>query len=223
MLVWFLNLNRIRCVSMFFVFEGVDGAGKTTQLQLFAEWLNSLGHRVVTCQDPGSTQLGEEVRRLLLGSHQTPIHMRTEMMLFTTARTQLVEEIIKPALLVGQTVVLDRYILSTVVYQGHAGNLKPDEVWTVNRIATDGLLPDVTFVLDLDVQTASQRMGKSLDRMESRGAVYFEKVRQGFIHEAQRWPDRVELIDAAQSVSDMQAEIRQLASGYLARRNNDKI
>ena len=223
MLVWFLNLNRIRCVSMFFVFEGVDGAGKTTQLQLFAEWLNSLGHRVVTCQDPGSTQLGEEVRRLLLGSHQTPIHMRTEMMLFTTARTQLVEEIIKPALLVGQTVVLDRYILSTVVYQGHAGNLKPDDVWTVNRIATDGLLPDVTFVLDLDVQTASQRMGKSLDRMESRGAVYFEKVRQGFIHEAQRWPDRVELIDAAQSVSDMQAEIRQLASGYLARRNNDKI
>lgn len=208
---------------MFFVFEGVDGAGKTTQLQLFAEWLNSLGHRVVTCQDPGSTQLGEELRRLLLGNHQTPIHMRTEMMLFTTARTQLVEEIIKPALLVGQTVVLDRYILSTVVYQGHAGNLKPDDVWTVNRIATDGLLPDVTFVLDLDVQTASRRMGNSLDRMESRGAVYFEKVRQGFIHEAQRWPDRVELIDAAQSVSDMQSEIRQLASGYLTRRNNDKI
>ena len=208
---------------MFFVFEGVDGAGKSTQIQLFAEWLKSACHDVVTCQDPGSTQLGEELRRLLLGNHQTPIHMRTEMMMFTTARTQLVEEIIAPAIRDGKTIVLDRYILSTVVYQGHAGNLNPDDIWTVNRIATAGLLPDVTFVLDLDVRTARQRMGKSLDRMESRGAAYFEKVRQGFIHEAQRWPDRVELIDASQSVSEMQAEIRRLANGYLTRWNRDKI
>lgn len=203
---------------MFFVFEGLDGAGKTTQLLQFAQWLESIGHSVITCKDPGSTELGEQLRAILLGKHETPIHLRTEMMLFTTARTQLVEEIIKPALANGKTVVLDRYIFSTVVYQGYAGDLKPDDLWTVNRIATDGLMPDVTFVLDLPVSAALQRLGKNLDRMESRGVEYFEKVRTGFIREAERWPDRVELIDANQSISEMRTNIRELATSYLKRR-----
>ena len=113
---------------MFFVFDGVDGAGKSTQLEMFVQWLGDEGHDVVTCKDPGSTELGEKIRHVLLGKHEIPISMRAEMMLFSTARTQLIEQIVKPALKKHQTVVLDRYIFSTVVYQGHAGDLDPDEL-----------------------------------------------------------------------------------------------
>lgn len=228
---------------MFFVFDGVDGAGKTTQIKLFVEWLNSQNHSVVTCKDPGSTALGEELRRLLLDKHHVPIAMRTEMMMFTTARTQLVEEIIRPALEQMKTVVLDRYILSTVVYQGHAGHLDPKDVWKVNHIATDGLMPDVSFIFDLSPALAFDRMhrrvedpqpkqtpksgvagaGKELDRMESRGIAYFEKVRNGFLLEAERWPDRVEVIDANRSIEKIQQEIRELALRYIRRRSPDKI
>lgn len=208
---------------MFFVFEGVDGAGKSTQIDQFSHWLESLGHSVVTCQDPGSTELGEQLRQILLERHETPIHMLTEMMMFTTARTQLIQEIIKPALTAGKTVVLDRYILSTVVYQGHAGNLSPDDIWSVNRIATDGVMPDATFVFDLDVGIAMERVGKTRDRMESRGIEYFERVRAGFLAEAERWPDRVDVIDASRSPEAIQAEIRHLAGQYLQRKSPDKI
>lgn len=207
---------------MFFVFEGVDGAGKSTQLDQFSHWLESLGHSVVTCQDPGSTELGEQLRQILLERHETPIHMLTEMMMFTTARTQLIQEIVKPALAAGTMVVLDRYILSTVVYQGHAGNLSADDIWSVNRIATDGVMPDATFVFDLDVVTALERVGKTRDRMESRGIEYFERVRAGFLTEAERWPDRVEVIDASRPTAAIQAEIRQLAVQYLQRKSPDR-
>ncbi|MFT5300795.1 MAG: dTMP kinase [Mariniblastus sp.] len=202
---------------MFFVFDGVDGAGKSTQLELFVSWLRTQDHDVVTCKDPGSTELGERIRSVLLGKHEIPISMRAEMMLFTTARTQLIEQIVRPALANHQTVVLDRYIFSTVVYQGHAGDLDPDELWTINRIATNGLIPDVTFVLDLPVEIAMQRLGNSLDRMESRGPEYFERVRAGFLQEAERWPDQVDVIDATRSPEEMQAEIQTIAAGYLER------
>ncbi len=202
---------------MFFVFDGVDGAGKSTQLEMFVQWLRDEQSRdVITCKDPGSTELGERIRALLLGKHEIAISMRAEMMLFTTARTQLIEQIVKPALANNQTVVLDRYIYSTVVYQGHAGDLDPEELWTINRIATDGVMPEATFLLDLPVEVAMQRLGDSLDRVESRGAKYLERVRQGFLSEAKRWPEGVELIDATRSPEEMQKQIRGLATAYLA-------
>lgn len=207
---------------MFIVFDGIDGAGKSTQIEMFVDWLQSNDQTVVTCQDPGSTQLGEQIRALLLEKHQTPIHIRTEMMMFAAARTQLVQEIVKPALADGKTVVLDRYIYSSVVYQGHAGGLDPHEILTVNRIATEDVMPEVTFVLDLDVESALGRLGKDLDRMESRGVAYFEKVRAGFLAEAKRWPDRVEVIDASQSMDEMHTEIRRLAEGYFSQIENLK-
>ena len=196
---------------MFFVFEGVDGAGKSTQLNRFNGWLESLGHNVVTCADPGSTEVGEALRAILLAKHSMPIHMRTEMMLFTAARTQLVEEVIKPALAAEKTVVLDRYLWSTVVYQGHASDLSSDSIWVVNRIATDGLMPDATFVLDLPVDTAMERIGKSLDRMESRGTEYMQKVRDGFLTEAKRFPDQVFVVDASKHPDDVAEEIQTVA------------
>jgi dTMP kinase len=215
---------------MFFVFDGVDGAGKTTQIERFVQWLQSQGKSVVACKDPGSTALGEELRKLLLEKHQIPISMRSEMMMFTTARTQLVEEIVRPALQQGKTVVLDRYILSTVVYQGHAGQLDPQDVWRVNHIATAGLMPEVTFIFDLPPELAFQRLQRrtrnqshdDLDRMESRGIEYFEKVRAGFLLEAERWPDRVEVIDANRPIDTIEKELQALATRYMQRRSTDK-
>jgi dTMP kinase len=196
---------------MFFVFDGVDGAGKSTQLNLFADWLRERGQDVVCFADPGTTALGGQMRALLLGDHQVPIHMRSEMLMFMTARCQLVEELIKPALASGKTVVCDRYVFSTVVYQGHAGDLDAEDVWKVNEIATAGLMPDMTFIFDLDIATASGRMGTLRDRMESRGEVYFQRVRAGFLEEAQRSPRGVEVIDASGEIDDIQATIRRAA------------
>ena len=196
---------------MFFVFEGIDGAGKSTQLARFNAWLESMGHEVVTCADPGSTDVGEKLRSILLAKNSMPIHMRTEMMLFTAARTQLVEEIIKPALAKNQTVVLDRYLWSTVVYQGHAAELSADGIWQVNQIATDGVMPDATFVLDLPVEVAMKRLGKSLDRMESRGPEYMQKVRDGFLTEAGRFPKHVFVIDASAEPDTVTQQIQSVA------------
>jgi dTMP kinase len=212
---------------MFFVFDGVDGSGKSTQVDLFRGWLESQGRDVLSCKDPGSTQLGEALRRLLLDRHQIQIATRTEMMLFTTARTQLVEELIRPALAANRTVVLDRYIFSTVVYQGSAGNLSEDEIWTVNRIATGGLLPDLTFIFDLSPEQAFRRVQarytEGLDRMESRGIHFFAKVREGFLKEARRWADRVTVIDSDRPVDVIQKEIRAIAATYLNRADQGKI
>ena len=195
---------------MFFVFDGVDGSGKTTQLNLFADWLSQLGHDVLTCKDPGTTELGERLREILLHQSETPIHVRSEMMMFTTARTQLVEQVLRPALSEGKAVVLDRYVLSTVVYQGHAGSLDPEALKKVNDFATDGLWPDHTFVLDVETDLAMQRLGDDLDRMESRGRDYFEKVRRGFLAEAEGRSD-VSVLDASEKVDSIAQSIREIA------------
>ena len=200
---------------MFIVFEGVDGAGKTTQLVQLVKWLEQQGTSVVTCKDPGSTALGEQLRTILLSSVDTPISMRAEMMMFTTARTQLVDEIVRPALAAGKTVVLDRYVYSTIVYQGHAGNLPTDEIRQVNHVATGGLMPDLTFMIDLPVEVSMQRLGESLDRMESRGTEYFEKVRAGFIAESKSAADGIKLVDGNRSPEEIQTELRVITQSYL--------
>ena len=203
---------------MFFVFEGVDGAGKSTQLEHLVRWLQRQGHDVVVGQDPGSTGLGTRLRELLLGNHDLPISMVAEMMLFTTARAQLVEELVRPALAAGKTVVLDRYVFSTVVYQGYAGNLDPEDIRRVNQIATGGLLPDLTLILDIPVAAAVQRLGEALDRMESRGEDYLNRVREGFQLEAERWPQGVERIGANRAADEIAADIQQYASDAIARK-----
>ena len=201
---------------MFFVFEGIDGSGKSTQLERFVQWLQDHDHQVVTCKDPGSTELGEKLRAILLGNHDVPIHMRSEMMMFTTARTQLVQQIVKPSLEAGKCVVLDRYILSTVVYQGHAGELDPDELWTLNRIATENVLPDLTYILDLPVDVAMPRLGKALDRVESRGSQYMQRVRDGYLKETKRRSaENVVVIDASRTPDEIQNDVRQAAQSLL--------
>ncbi len=201
---------------MFFVFDGVDGGGKSTQVDRLCTYLKTHGE-VVTCKDPGSTLLGEALRSILLEKGQTPIDMRSEMMLFTTARTQLVQEIIKPALKRGAFVVLDRFVMSTVVYQGHAGKLNPEDIRAVNRFAIDGTTPDQTFVFDVPVATAMRRIGPSRDRMESRGDEYFTAVREGFLAEAANDPAAT-LIDGTAEIQTIESNIRAIVDGLLEKR-----
>lgn len=200
---------------MFFVFDGIDGAGKSTQIQLFSEWLTSLGKEVVSCSDPGFTKLGNKMREILLEKSDIPIHYRSEMLMFSVARSQLVEEVIRPALNEGKTVVCDRYFFSTIVYQGHAGDVDIEQIMSVTNAAVAGVIPELTFLFDLPAEIALERLGPSLDRMESRGLEYFEKVRQGFLSEAKRWPKGVETIDATQSIGDIQQGLQELASRYM--------
>lgn len=193
---------------MFFVFDGIDGGGKSTQISRLNSALAAIKETIV-CKDPGSTHLGEALRDLLLSKGDMPIDMRSEMMLFSTARTQLVQEIVKPALAAGKFVILDRFVMSTIVYQGHAGKLNPEDIRAVNDFATDGLQPDHTFVLDIPVDVAMERLGDTRDRMESRGADYFAAVRSGFLAEAKSC-DKCTIIDATQTVDQIAAEIESI-------------
>lgn len=179
---------------MFFSIDGGDGAGKSTQAELLREWLRCEGHDVVACRDPGSTRLGEAVRGILLDRHDLDIHRRSEMFLYMAARTQMVEEVIRPALEQGKTVVSDRFLLANVCYQGYGGGLDVATLWEVGRVATDGILPDLTIVLDLPSLTAAGRIDRPLDRMEQQGEAFHARVREGFLAEAARRPDRIVVV-----------------------------
>ena len=196
---------------MFISFDGVDGVGKSTQTELFVEWLREQGHTVVTCRDPGSTELGERLRTLVLKASDVKIDAESEMLLYMAARAQLVAEVIQPALAAGQVVVSDRFLLANVVYQGHAAGLDPQSIWDVGKVATAGQQPDLTIVLDMPLEKAVGRIGRELDRMEAKGSEFLQRVRQGFLTEAERAPQQIKVINADQEIEQVQADIRQVA------------
>ncbi|EAQ78425.1 dTMP kinase [Blastopirellula marina] len=204
---------------MFFVFDGLDGVGKSTQQTLFTAWLEMQGAKVVSCRDPGSTPLGERLRSILLDKSDLEIAPRSEMLLYMTARAQLVAETIRPALEAGAAVVSDRYLLANIAYQGYGGGVDVDTIRNVGLAATDGVLPDATFLLDLPTKAALGRLNRALDRVESRGIEYFEQVREGFLAEAKKF-ENVHIIDASRKVEEIQAEIRRIALTVLERRND---
>ncbi len=193
--------------GVFLSLDGVDGAGKSTQCRLLAGWLRAQGHTVVTCHDPGGTELGQELRNLLL-NYRGKMSLTTEALLFMASRAQLVAEVIRPALDAGSIVLADRFLLANVVYQGHAGGIDPGDLWKVGLFCTDGVEPDLTLVLDLPLDVSMARRKPSADRLESRGADYFTKVRAGFLVEAQRRPERVRVIDATKPADAVQAQLQ---------------
>jgi dTMP kinase len=205
---------------MFFSFDGIDGAGKSTHLSQFCAWLEEHGLEVVTCRDPGSTPLGERIRELLLHSdHTTPIGRRAEMLLYMAARAQMVDQIIRPALDAGKTVVSDRYLLANLVYQGHAGGLELETIRQIGDVATNGIQPDATFVLDLSPEAADRRLNRTLDRMERQGDDYRRQLRDGFLSEALRSGGAIHLIDADRPPEVVQADIRRIAAALLEPEN----
>ena len=192
---------------MFFSLDGIDGTGKSTQVRLLAEALRGRGFTVTTCVDPGGTELGAKLREILLHGRQTDMSLRTECLLFMASRAQLVDRVIAPALERGEIVLSDRYLLANVVYQGHAGGLNPEEVRTLGEFATAGVHPDLTVVFDLPAEIARHRRTGLADRVESRGADYFERVRAGFLTEAARDPQRFRVVDASPSIEIVHAAI----------------
>jgi dTMP kinase len=204
--------------SAFISLDGLDGTGKSTQCRLLAEWLTAQKVPVTTCTDPGGTTLGQELRKILLFGRDHHIGTTTEAMLFMASRAQLVEEVIRPALARGGVVVSDRFLLANVVYQGHAGGLKPEDLWTVGRFVTGGLEPDLTLVFDLPPDVAVARRNREADRMEARGEEYYARVRAGFKLEVDRRPELLHLIDATPDVDTIQREVRK----HVARLLNDR-
>lgn len=200
---------------MFFTIDGIDGTGKSTQADLFCEWLTQRGHEVVRCRDPGTTQLGERLRDIVLQSKTTPISNRSETLIYMAARAQLVHEIIRPSLEAGKVVVSDRFLLANVVYQAYGLDLEPIDIWNLGKFATQGLTPTKTFLLDLDVELAARRLQENTDRMERRGAEYFQRVRDGFLTEAKKRAEQVVVLDASRSIEDIQADIRSVAKRVL--------
>ena len=206
--------------AAFLSFDGLDGTGKSTQCRLLVDWLRASGVVVTTCVEPGGTELGQKVRELLLFGKQNLMGTRAEMMLFMASRAELVERIIAPALNRGEIVIADRFLLASVVYQGHAGGLPAADLWEVGRVATAGVEPDLTLIFDLPTDVAAERRGRAADRMESKGAEFFERVRRGFLTEAAADPKRRVVIDASPDVETVQRHVRNViavhlnASGY---------
>jgi len=193
---------------MFLSLDGIDGVGKTTQIELLCEWLRDGGCDVVTCRDPGSTELGDAVRKILLDRDDLRIGRTSEMFLYMAARAQLVEEVIAPALDAGKTVVSDRFLLANVVYQGYAGGLDVETLWQVGRVATAGRTPTLTLVLDMPPEKAAARLDRALDRMERQGDSFRRTLRDGFLAEAARRPRQLVVIDAGRSQADVHDDIR---------------
>lgn len=191
---------------MFITLDGIDGAGKSTQIGMLCQWLRDRGCAVESVRDPGSTAPGEAIRGLLLDS-DLEMHRRTEALLYMAARSQLVEERIRPALLTDTVVVSDRFLLANVVYQSVGGNEQPDLLWRLGDIATAGLKPDLTILLDLPAEQAFERLTGPADRMESRGVDYLEQVRAAFREQLPRSGPQTAIIDATQSIESMHQAI----------------
>jgi dTMP kinase len=202
---------------LFLSLDGIDGTGKSTQCRLLADWLRARDLSVTQCTDPGGTAIGSVLRELVL-RHRGDMTTACEAFLFMASRSQLVAEVIRPALDSGNVVVSDRYLLANVVYQGHAGGLDVDQLWQMGRLATGGLMPDLTIVLDLPLDVAVSRRGREPDRMENKTRTFHEKVRAGFLAEARRQPDRIRIVDATPAVEIVHEQICKEVEHVLAAR-----
>lgn len=194
---------------MFFVFEGIDGSGKSTQAALLADALQARGHAVTRVRDPGGTPLSDRIRALLLDPG-TSVASATELCLYAAARAQLVADVIRPALERGEVVVSDRFTWSTMAYQGAGRGLAAAHIAALEGIACGDVRPAHVFVLDLDPGARAARLagaGKTPDRLEREGDGFFARVREGFLAQAAAHPDRGTVLDATRPAADLHAEV----------------
>ena len=190
-----IHIERLR--GKFLAFEGPDGSGKTTQYRRFLDLCRGNGLEVCEVREPGGTAIGEQVREILLSRQFGEMSVRCEMLLYMASRAQLVEQRIRPALARGELVLADRFIASTLAYQGTAGGLPMNEIAAVAMVATGGLEPDLNVVFDVDEETAAKRLNPLLDRMEAKGRAFHTRVRNGYLELCTRRPDRYLKIDAS--------------------------
>ena len=192
--------------GLFITFEGIDGCGKTTQISKLRDYLESNSYTVILTREPGAKGLGEELRKILLG-YNGEVSSNCESFLFLADRAQHIDTIIKPAIDKGIIVLCDRHTDSTVAYQGYGRMLDLKQIHSLNNIATSGLKPDITFVLDIDIDTSLERIGKGRDRMENAGNEFFTRVRNGYIEISRQEPNRVKLLNGKDSVENIHRQI----------------
>ncbi len=203
--------------GLFISFEGIDGVGKSTQLDLLVQFLNEQGRTVCRTLEPGGTDLGREIRELLL-HRKGEVAPRAEALLFAADRAHHVATVVRPALERGEVVVTDRYLDSSVAYQGSGRDLGFNQVRELSLFAVDGLLPHLTVLLDLDAAKAAARRSKTgsePDRLERAKIEFFESARQAYLKMAADEPERFLVLDAEQSVETMQTKIRERVQGLL--------
>lgn len=195
--------------SKFIVLDGPDGCGKSTQAKLLAEWLQKQNVPTVGFRDPGDTAIGEKIRRILLSPEHHTMDTRTELLLYMASRAQLWAEKIAPALEENKCVVLDRWLSSTCAYQGYAGGFGMDKVIKIATDCLERVWPDLTIILDVDLQTASQRLNRQLDRMEQKGDGYHQRVRDGFLRLAKQQENFL-VIDAAGNIETVHKRVLEI-------------
>lgn len=195
-------------------FEGGEGCGKSTQIKLFTEFLKKNKFRFVVSREPGGTPVYEEIRKVLLSS-KSEITSKAEFLLFSSARAQHVAEVVKPSLEQGKVVILDRFYDSSFAYQGYAGNLEVKEIEEITKFAIDGCVPDLTIIFDISYEDGIKRKNadvnlKTLDRIESKGESYHNKVRAGYLQIAHDNPDRVVVLDATKTKEEIFEEVQDI-------------
>ncbi len=211
--------------GLFVTFEGSEGCGKSTQIRRLADWLAGRGLSTITTREPGGTPAGDQIRHLLQHAPQGHgLVPEAELLLFAASRAQLVREVIRPALDAGHVVISDRFHDSTVVYQGVARRLDPAMTSMINGFAVGSILPDLTFLLDMDAREAFERLhrrDRPADRMESEPLAFYEAVRLGYLEVARAEPQRFAILDATGSEESLAAEIRRILlerfHGFFAR------
>ena len=192
-------------------FEGIDGSGKSTQIKKLESRLKSLKINYITYREPGGTKLSEKIRQILLDKENMELSSISEGLLFAAARAQLVKEKIRPDLDSGKVVICDRFIDSTIAYQGYGRRLDIQKLVSINEIATEGLIPDITFLLDIKPENAFKRIDSTeIDRMESVGIKFFKKIRKGYFKIIKDNPERFFLINADRSEVLIENEINEI-------------
>lgn len=201
---------------MFIAFEGPEGSGKSTQIALLAGWLRACSQAVLTTREPGGTAIGDRVRAILLDHAASEMSPEAEVLLFSAARAQHVNEVIRPHLEVGGVVLCDRFADSTIAYQGYGHRLPLDTLATITAFATGGLRPDLVAYLDIDVQAGLRRKQQHAEddagqwnRMEAQALAFHQRVRAGYLEMAAKDPARWLIVDASQGVADVQSVLRE--------------
>lgn len=203
----------------FIVVDGVEGAGKTTQLAFMGEYLERAGHRVVSTREPGGTALGEEIRALLLGHRHDGMALTTETLLVFAARAEHLERVVRPALAAGRWVLCDRFTDATYAYQGGGRGVSLERIAILENWVQEDLRPDLTLLFDLPVAVGLKRAGRrgAADRFEREEKAFFERVRAIYLERARQRPDRYRIVDADRSVDAIRAEVETILAGWLER------
>jgi dTMP kinase len=198
---------------MFITLEGPEGSGKTSHIPYLVEYLRGKGYTVFPTREPGGTSIGEQIREVIHDLKNVEMHPRTETLLYQAARAQIVEQVIKPRLASGEIVISDRYYDSTIAYQGYGHQQDLEQVRSLVKYATSGLIPDLTVLLDVDVKVGLGRKkqnGVEWNRMDAHEVEFYQRVRAGYLDMVKQEPSRWVILDAGQKWDDVQKELRKI-------------